>query len=144
MEKAKQLTKVMVEGVSKLNIALEFITKIEAEAPKVKNLEHESIFPKYYPPTGNDENPFFLHFVFGDEEGNIKWLDLTAFIREPTQQTIDSNLKQGLTLQAMAATNSTRVPYFSATRPYSDTKIGFMASRRMMNEAGSIGESLLE
>jgi hypothetical protein len=82
--------------------------------------------------------------IFGDEEGNIKWLDLTAFIREPTQETIDSNLKQGLTLQAMAASNSTRVPFFSATRPYAETKIGFMASRRMMNEAGSIGESLLD
>lgn len=134
----------MIEGVSKLSIALEFITQIEADVPKKKNQEHESIFPKYYPPSGNDENPYFLNLIFGDEEGNIKWLDLTAFIREPTQETIDSNLKQGLTLQAMAASNSTRVPFFSATRPYAETKIGFMASRRMMNEAGSIGESLLD
>ena len=134
----------MTEGVAKFNIALELITKNESDAPKQKNLDHESIFTKYYPPSGNNENPFYLNLVFGDEEGNIKWLDLTAFIREPTQETIDSNLRQGLTLQAMIATNSTRVPYFSPTRPYAETKIGFMASRRMMNEAGSIGESLLD
>ena len=125
----------MTEGVAKFSIALEFITKNESDAPKQKNLDHESIFPKYYPPYGNNENPFYLNLVFGDEEGNIKRLDLTAFIREPTQETIDSNLRQGLTLQAMIATNSTRVPYFSPTRPYAETKIGFMASRRMMNIA---------
>ena len=38
---------------------------------------------KFFPPFNNQENPEFLNIVYSDENGSIKWLDLTTFIRMP-------------------------------------------------------------
>lgn len=44
---------------------------------------HEELYEKYYPPFNNRENPEFLNVVISDEAGNIKYFDLTTFIRKP-------------------------------------------------------------
>ena len=44
--------------------------------------DFKGYYEKFYPPFGNRENPEFLNVVISDEAGNIKWLDLTTFIRK--------------------------------------------------------------
>ena len=47
---------------------------------------------RYYPPFGNTKNPEYLTVVFSDDSGNIKWLDLTTFIRKPDQPPSEEEL----------------------------------------------------
>ena len=42
----------------------------------------------------------------------------------------------------MTEPDSIKVPYFPESKPYAETKVGFMAQRRMLNKVGGIGESL--
>ena len=46
-----------------------------------RNKDKEHLFQRYYPSFGNSENPNYLNLVLSDEHGNIKWIDLSSFIR---------------------------------------------------------------
>ena len=52
------------------------------------NSDHEGLFPRYHPSFGNSENPYYLNLVLSDVQRNIKWLDLSAFIRRPAVEEI--------------------------------------------------------
>ena len=68
----------------------------DAEEGYFKNKDHKHLFKRYYPCFGNDENKFYLNLVISDEQGNIKWLDLSSFIRTPCVQEISKSKNETL------------------------------------------------
>ena len=61
-----------------------------------KNKDHKHLFERYYPCFGNSENKYYLNVVISDEQGNIKWLDLSSFIRTPRVQEISKSKNETL------------------------------------------------
>ena len=70
-------------------------------------------YRKFYPPFNHDENPYFLTIIYADEQGNIKWLDLTSFIRDPLQKLKDAQLREELT--RLSKPDSEKPPYVYTT-----------------------------
>ena len=105
------------------------------------NSDNEHLFPRYYPSFGNSENPFYLNLVLSDVQGNVKWLDLSAFIRRPTVEEVSIN-KNEAEQARLLRDQKARAPYVDVTKPHHEVKIGFMPSRRIEAEAGSVALSL--
>jgi hypothetical protein len=110
---------------------------------KINNKVHSHLFQRSRPPK-ESEKPYIMHLYFGDTEGNIKRLDLSAFIRDPLPKTLAKYASSGLTLEKMAEPDSEFAPFFKQARPYHETKIGFMASRRLFNGVSGLGVSMKE
>lgn len=106
----------------------------------MKASDHEAFYERVLPPFTNNENPEILNIVISDENGSIKWLDLTCLIRCPKIKATDAELIQMLDWKR----KGTKPPYFEKTKKYQDTKIGFMPSRRMDVQAGSLALSLMD
>jgi hypothetical protein len=85
-----------------------------------------------------------MHIFFGDSDGNIKRLDLSTFVRDPLPSTLARYASSGLTIEKMAESDSPCAPFFKQARAYHETKIGFMASRRLFNGVGGLGVSMRE
>ena len=66
---------------------------VDPEEGTFKTNEFDAFYEKYYPPFNNRDNPEFLNIVISDEAGNIKWLDLTTFIRKPSGQKLPNEEK---------------------------------------------------
>ena len=66
--------------------------KDDSETSKFHTSDYADLFPKFYPPFDNRENPEFLNLIITDESGCIKWLDLTTFIRDPQTKLTESDL----------------------------------------------------
>lgn len=77
--------------------------------------------------------------VISDDAGNVKFLDLTTFIRKPDEPMTDYQL-----LNAQDIVNSSAPPYLSRIPPYAEQKIGFMPGRHLDTKAGSLAHSLHE
>jgi hypothetical protein len=110
---------------------------------KVNNKNHSHLFSRTRPPK-NSEKPYIMHLFFGDTEGNIKLLDLSTFIRDPKPKTLAKYASMGKTIEKMAEPDSEFAPFFKQARPYHETKIGFMASRRLFNGVSGLGVSMKE
>ena len=116
--------------------------KSRAQDPEEGDLTveaQEEYCTKFYPPFGEHENPEHFNLIISDESGSVKWLDLTTFIRKPLEQLEDARLSE-----MQADPMASRPPYIERCKPYAKSKIGFMPSRRMEAEAGSLALAFLE
>ena len=85
-----------------------------------------------------------MNLFYGDLDGNIKRLDLSVFLRYPLPTTLAKYAATGMTIEKMAEPDSPVAAYVSQVRPYHETKIGFMAGRRLFNGVGGLGTSMRE
>ena len=83
-----------------------------------------------------------MNVVLSDENGNIKWLDLTTFIRKPDAQ--NQLLTDDELLNAQDILKSSAPPYLKRVESYQEQKTEFMPNRRLDVTAGSLATSLLE
>ena len=115
---------------------------LDPEEGVFRNEDNKHLFERYHPPFGNSENPNYLNLVISDEHGNIKWLDLSSFIRNPPGEALSAQ-KNDKEQEKLLNSTKLRVPFVDVTTPYNEIKVGFMPERRMETEAGSAAISLL-
>lgn len=106
------------------------------------NEDFEKEFKNFMPPRKVENCLYKLTLIVGDEQGNIKWLDLTAFIRKVEDEKLFDNREASLF--SVAKPSDGKCTFVKPVPPYHKTKLGFMPDRKLRTEAGINAKTMLD